>query len=153
MQPALFSRSIFARLHEHENALLRAMSWQRGESRIPTAKIPVRYVRIPVELAQQWLDSLASLSVTLHMPVDPDDTKDIRVLRHELDYVFSTFEQTWQYTPPAAPLDQAWERLWREMGEQLQHAPVVSGIQESYPCEEFDSHTYDFEQAPLDPEL
>lgn len=152
MQPTLFSRSVFAHLSEPDDALLRAMSWQRGETSTATAKIPVRFVRIPVDLVQHWLDSLDSLSLTLQMRTDPDDTKDIRVLRHELNYVSSTFEQTWQYTLPSTPLDQAWGRLWQAMGEQLQQVSPVFGVQEEF-REEFDSQNYDFEQVPLEPNL
>jgi hypothetical protein len=151
MVPRLFSRSIFARLHESDDALIRAMSWIRGQGPVPADKIAIRFVRIPKELALQWLQSLDSLPLTVRMNSERADATDIRTLWHELDYVYSTFELTWQVTPPKTELDLAWERLWHAIGEQLQQSSPVELIDESFPSVEFAAHNYDFEQVPLDP--
>ncbi len=137
---------------DQQNAILRAVYWDSqttvGKSRDDTSpiKIPARFVQIPVSLVQQWLRAFDTVQTSIRMFAHADDSLPICSLRVETESVNCAFEKVWQVVEGEdSELNRLWQDTWQQMGQSLQTAPSVAGLEESFHCVKVEPDSYDFQ--------
>jgi len=154
MKPVVESRAVYASLVDETqpDGLLRAIYWdsqtvKRDSSPETTPiKIPAKFVRVPVERVRQWIGAFDTLSTSLHVSSEEDDSLPICSLRIEIDAVYSVFERVWQVTPDEEnELQRVWQEVWLQTGLALQTSPGVTDIEENFSCVEPKPDVYDFQ--------
>jgi hypothetical protein len=97
-----------------------------------------------LELLQQWIGSLENLPTTIQTTSHEDDSMPICTLKVETNAVTSRFEKTWQVIEGEnSELNRAWQAIWQQMGQALQTAPVVTGLEESFSDPKVETERYD----------
>lgn len=135
-QDVLEARTVYANLFngDQPEAVLRAVFWD-GElmkrsilshNQPSELVLPNRFVRIPIKRLQDWLAEFSSLSVPIDEVPRDDSTGSIRRLKIQREIITSMFEKIWQVHPIThASLEDAWDRVWTQMTEELGIAPTV----------------------------
>ena len=148
------SRAAYAYLahEEQREAVLRAVFWDNqitvGKSRDDTSpiKIPAKFVTIPVTQVQQWLHTFDGVSTSIRAFDRDDETLPVCSLRVETNDTNCVFEKVWQVVEgEESELNRVWQETWRQMGQSLQTAPIITGLEEFFPCVKVEPDSYDLE--------
>ena len=155
-RPLIESRAVYAilRLDDPQDAILRAIYWDNKEIMHTTHstpydtpfKIAAKFVQIPLTLVQQWISSLENLQTSIQTSSHEDDSLPICTLRVETETVSSVFEKTWQVVEGEnSELNHIWQVIWQQMGLALETSPIITDVEESFPCIKPELDVYDLQ--------
>ena len=155
-KPLIESRAVYTILYrdDPQDAILRAVYWDNKDIIGTTHstpydtpfKIPAKFVQIPLTLVQQWISSLEHLQTSIQTSSHEDDTLPICTLRVETEAVSSVFEKTWQVVEGEnSELNRIWQQIWQQMGLALETAPIITDLEESFPCIKPERDVYDLQ--------
>ncbi len=153
IKPLIEARAVYAILEdEMAEAVIRAVYWDSHtfiRNLLPeetVTRIPVKFVRIPREKLQCWLEAFAGLHTSIQISVREDTSLPICSLRVETSAMQCSFEKVWQVVPDEdKELNCIWQEIWQEMGLALQTAPIVADVEESFPDTQIEPDSYDFQ--------
>ncbi|HEX7103707.1 MAG TPA: hypothetical protein VF201_13765 [Nitrolancea sp.] len=143
-RPELEARVVYANTSDdtQPRAILRAVYWDNDAERAALAReglqyrfgFPARFVWLPVDTLNRWLDQLDGIDTTVTVHARNDPFAPIRRLCTKTDYKACVFERAWQLQECAkTPLDQAWDKVWRQMSDVLSVNPrVVDRVVEEF---------------------
>jgi hypothetical protein len=154
-KPMIEARAVYTILHPDgpQDAILRAVYWDsktvaHSSNRYDSTpfKIPAKFVQIPLTLLQPWISSLENLQTSIQTSSHEDDSLPICTLRVETEAVSSVFEKTWQVVEGEnSELNRIWQGIWQQMGLALATAPIITGLEESFPCIKPEIDVYDLQ--------
>ena len=114
-----------------------------------------------MQQAQEWVSEFSRLLVPVGEPDATGDTKHIRQLRVDLNWIVGVFEKRWNATSADHDeLNTLWKQIWEQMSGALRTAPPLGDtttLNESFPRRDgpqpypfcYDRVTYDPEQMVL----
>lgn len=154
-KPMIESRAVYTILRpdEPQDAILRAVYWD-SKTVAPSSnrydyrpfKIPAKFVQIPLMLLQQWISSLEGLQTFIQTTSHEDDSLPICTLKIATEAVSSLFEKTWQVVEGEnSELNRIWQAIWQQMGLALEISPILTDVEESFPCVKPEPDIYDLQ--------
>jgi hypothetical protein len=153
IKPIIEARAVYAILEDGaDDVVIRAVYWDshtfiRNLPLVETVtKLPVKFVRIPHEQLQHWVEAFAGLHTSIQISVREEASLPICSLRVETSAVECSFEKVWQVVPDDdRELNRVWQEVWQEMGLALQTAPTLTDMEESFPHAQIEPGSYDFQ--------